>query len=572
MNTKNQAIITAFTQNFWDDFLIAYDSIKKVTDITIYVAPLEFDDVYLDLIKSLDVEIINLDEPEIKKMKLVFDDRWVQWSKPYIIKKFATILKEASLLWLDVDLVVLSELDSIFEKIEQDFVVVNDYFAPKSCINDKKLYEIHQITIPEYQEGIAINSGVVGFKKPRDIPIINKWLENTVKVEEDRNLIQYIRLYDQGVLLWVMHELNLIDKALPYSLWNHKAKRNCYEYSTPSDQKVNPNFKWPVPKIVRMGGDVIEEVKLDNPGVTIAHFAGLPKLSHLCELNNKYATQYVSAKFKGHKRSRVFCVGMERCGTHTIAEILRRGSMHESWVRHEFGPVLAKEVELKWVGEKYRTPTLRNRMEIYNRNDIFLMSESNHRLGFLIPEIIDAVDDPKFIMMLRDPISLVRSRLKNYSIWARDIEQLPEIYLKGLKIVGNEFDNGSIDQNIYRIKPLDGSAKNSSLARMHAWEIETTLRTTLSELKKLPPDMYEIIWIENIGGSLSKIENLIHGKLNMPECQKWIDYRFGASLDLPNETNVWIEEQVTEFKEKYLCGILDVFREFLINPPFMTYI
>lgn len=571
MNTKNQAIITAFTKNFWADFLIAYDSIKRVTDTTIYVVPLDFDDEHIELLKPLDVQIVTLDAPEVKKMKLTFYDRWVQWSKPYIIKRLAMMLEESSLLWLDVDLVVLENPDCIFEKIEQDFVVINDYFAPKSCLNDKELYEEYQVSVQPHQEEIAINSGVVGFKKPRDMYIINKWLENTVKVETNPNLMRYIRLYDQGVLLWAMHDLRIIDKALPYSLWNHKAIRNCYEYSTPSELKVRSNFKWPVPKMPRMGGDIIEEVKLDNPGVTIAHFAGLPKLSDLCELNNKHAVQYVSAKFKSHKRSRLFCVGMERCGTHTIAEILRRGSMHESWVRHEFDPVLAKEVELKWIGEKYLTPTLNKRMEIYNRNDVFLMSEVNHRLGFLIPEILSCVDDPKFLMMLRDPITLVRSRLRNYSIWARDIDDLPQIYLNGLKSVGEEFENGSVDQNVHRIKPRSGS-KGWSLAKLHAWEIETTLRTTLSELRKLPPDMYSVIWLENLGSSLGKIENLIHGKLNMPECKKWVDYRFGASLSLPDDTSKWIEEQVTEFREVYLCGILDIFREFSMIPPFRTYI
>lgn len=569
----NKAIITTFTQDFWKDFVVCYDSIKRVTGIPIYVAPLEFDQEHRAMLKELDVEIIEFAEPEIKQMKLDFEERWVQWSKAYLIRRMIEIARKELVLWLDVDLVVLDSLDPIFERMEEDFVVINDYFAPKACLNDEELYKIHPAPIPECQKESAINSGVLGFKLPRDEYILDSWLANTKKVIDNPNLQKFIRLYDQGVLLWTMRDLKIIDKALPYSLWNHKAKRNCYEYSTKSAKdSVPPNFRWPEPKIPRMGGDIIDEVQLDNPGVTIAHFAGLPKLWQLTEVDHPKTKLYASQKFEGKERSRVFCVGLERCGTHTIAEAIRRSVICESWVRHEFDPVLAREVELKMTGQKYWTPTLSDRMKLYNRRDTFVVCESNHRLGFFVPELASEVTGSRFLLLLRDPISLLRSRFRNYSFWARHIERFPEDYTDGFQSVADRFDNGSVDQNSYRIRPMDGGFEQMEPAQMHAWEIITTLRYTLNDLKQIDPAYYSITWIENVHNKPETVERLMPGKMDMLKFNKWVRTRFGMSFHTNKKVNDWIEDQINKYSSEYVDQFLDILREYDISPPFVTYI
>lgn len=569
----DRSIITAFTQNFWKDFLVCYDSIRRVYDGPFYVAPLDFDDEYREKLEALDVDIIEFSFPEIDQMKMVFEDRWVQWSKPYIIRRMIDVANKPKCLWLDVDLVVLKSLDPLFEEIDKDFLVINDYFAPKACLNDEELYTYHPAPIPECQKEVSINSGVVGIKMPRDNYILDQWLVNTKKVEDNQNLMKYIRLYDQGVLLWTMRELKIIDKSQPYSLWNHQAKRNCYEYCTKSMMENEPNFRWPVPKIPRMGGDIIDEVKVDNPGVTIAHFAGIPKLSNLCEVNHPRTVRHAQLKFQGHSRARVFCVGMERCGTHTISEMFRRSVMHESWIRHEFAPVLAKEVELKWNGQKYWTGALTERMKLYNRQDAFVVSETNHRLGFLIPEIASEVKDSKFLMMLRSPVDLLLSRMRNYSIWARDIGKLPQIYLNGLEAVGKTFEHGSGDQNIFRIKPRDTpDFADWPLAKKHCWEVLTTMRQILTDLKKLPNDRYSIIWIEGLESFTNEIDKLMPGRISWPVARKWMGTRFGSSLKPSGEIEDWIQQQIEPEISWYVDEFIGLMRDFDVTSPHTAYI
>ncbi len=561
----NQAIITAFTQDFWDDFIICYDSICRVSNVPIYVVPLDFDDEYENKLKALNVEILEFSEQPIKRMKKHFKDRWVQWSKPYIIKSTIEDIQEEYVLWLDVDIVVTDKIEPIFHKMTEDFVVVGDYFAPDTCLNDKRLYKEHNISIAEDKEEVALNSGVVGLHKHRDRYIIDIWIANTEKLIGNEYAKEYIALYDQGVLLWVMHELNITDKILQYDKWNARAKRNCYEYSTISNPlSIEPNFKWPIPDMPRMGGDTIDEVKLDNPGVIIAHFAGYPKLSQLCKINNEFSKTYIMHQRRNGSRDRLFCVGLERAGTHTIAETIRRSAIDESWVRHEFAPVLAKEVKMKLSGEDYWTQNLSERMVIYNRSDTLMLCESNHRLGFFIPEISHEVHNAKFILMLREPIALMRSRLRNYCIWNEHINTYDEIYLDGLKTISPLFTNGSTEQNAYRI--TDG--RERPLLDMHRWEIITTLETILNDLSEIDKSNIGIVWIDNLSDHSDEILKLSRKGIDPTSFRQHSQMQFGQSLKLPEAVDAWIDEQIGKYGCDYVDEFIDILRKHKIKLPF----
>lgn len=561
----NQAIITAFTQDFWDDFIVCYDSIRRVSNIPIYVIPLEFDNEHESKSKNLDIKTLKFNELSIKRMKKHFKDRWVQWCKPYIIKSIMTEIQEEYVLWLDVDLVVTDQIDPIFNKIVEDFVVVGDYFAPETCLNDKRLYKEQGISIDEDKLEVALNSGVVGLHSHRDNYIVDLWINNTEKIIDNNDAKEYIALYDQGVLLWAMHELNITNKILQYDKWNARAKRNCYEYSTKSNPlSVKPNFKWPTPDMPKMGGDVIDEIKLDNPGTIISHFAGYPKLSQLCKINNEFSKAYIAHQKRNCARDRLFCVGLERSGTHTIAEAIRRSAINESWVRHEFAPVLAKEANLKFSGQDYWTQDLSERMIIYNRSDTLMLCESNHRLAFFIPEIADEVHDAKFILTLREPLSLLRSRLRNYCVWGEYVCTYDETYTNGLRTILPLFTNGSSEQNNYRI--TDGVIR--PFIEMHVWEIITTMKLILDNLSKLESSNIAIVWLENFGNDPDQILKLAPkgiDPINFKQCMKM---QFGQSLTLSKDVDNWINEQVRNCNSNYIDEFISILRDYNIKPPF----
>lgn len=564
------AIITALTQEFYYDFLVFYDSVRRLSGYRLIVAPIDFDEHLMSHLGKLDIDIVDIPEVESQWMKSSFANRWIQWSKPYIIKRIIDDYKLEKCLWLDSDLVVLKPLDELFEYIDKEFLIIKDYFAPQSCLNDNELYE--RFGVNDTSNGVAINSGVVGMLLPRDNFILDGWLKNTKEVADDPTIKKYIKLYDQGVLLWAMIELDVLNKALPYKLWNNKAKKNCYEFDTASKKSSSPQHQWPWPNINRMGGDIIDELKLDNPESTIAHFAGVPKLSDLCELNNTKSVNYIRSKYGGPQH-RLFVVGMERCGTHTVSEMLRRGVVRESWIRHEYYPVLAEEASLKWYGYEYWTRAFKHRMELFNRYDTYIISESNHRLGFFIPEICENVDNPKFLLMLRDPLAMLRSRFSSFSFWDGFRNKCSDDYMTEQEEVAEKFVRGSMDQNLYRIRPADDlSFDGWTPAQMIGWEIIETMNMTLRYLSDIKTNDYSIAWIDSPSSINDGIEKLIPNEVDWNKAGKVKDIKFGSSYKISDNLRKWIAHQIQEYQDEYIERFNDVLRQYNIIPPFTIYV
>lgn len=551
------AIVTAFTPDFGDDFKLFHDSLRQVTKVNLIVIPLDHSAKQLSKLQAQGFHaIFHHFNKELLTAYRNIGSRWMQWFKPQLLKMMIKPYKLDTILWLDVDLVVLDDIKPLFEQAFESFFVIRDYFAPKDCQNDQRLYEKYPTPLAKDQEDVVLNSGVIGMHWPRDKHIIEDWLEKVWTIARNPELIDYISLYDQGALLWSMRDSGILDKILPKPEWNHKAIRNCYE----SDKT---NLKWPISVDRCMGGDIIEEVKYDNPGVTIAHFAGLPKLSQLCTIDGRETCQYRRNKYKSRQITRIFGVGLERAGTHTLAETFRRANRTESWIRHEFQPSLSKEAKEKWHNKLDDTSNIQQRIDLYNRTDVQFVSEVNHRLSFFVPEIATNVKNSKFILLLRNPVTLIQSRLLNYSIWTRELYKFPSCYQFDTYSLHQRFGEGSSDQNQQRLRPVgDQEIWDLNQIEMHVWEIKETLRWVLRDLRALPENRYEIIWLEDLAESCDLINQLIPATLYLDKAKKCLKTRFGAHLPPNDNTAKWVQEQVDEHSQFILESVTATLKEF----------
>jgi len=394
---------------------------------------------------------------------------------------------------------------------------------------------------------------------PRDKFIVDMWKYKVEIISNRSDLREKVKLYDQGALLWAMRDLDILNKIIKKPQWNHNPKRNAYD--------AYKQYRWPYgPK--SMGGDTIDQVAYDNQGVVIAHFAGLPKLSHLTKVDSQPAKQFRHNVHKNDEPAHIFGVGLERAGTHTLAEIFRNSCRHSCWVRHEYSHGMSKAALAKWLGES-SDGFIEACCDIYNRLDVQFICEVNHRLSFFVPEIKEKVRNSKFVLLLRNPFDLIRSRLRNFSCWGNQLHKFPVHYQLSAYTLHRDFGDGSYEQNHYRICPNC----DMSPIEMHVWEIVNTLRYVLRDLKRLPDSEYRIIWIEDLSKSIKLIRQLVPNHyFDWDKMKDISSIRYGPSKLPADRIAEWIEDEINinfEFISKSFFSIL---REFDIEIKIHSYL
>ena len=557
-------IITAISPAWFIEFKILYQSIQKIADIPISVVGLDLlDEQKQHIRKTRSVELIEIEEEKLNEFKKL-GAHWKPYYKPYYMLQSPYDYT----LWIDADAVVLKELDEIFAKINDGIFFTTDYFAPETCLNDSRLYEEYSAPVPLEHENIAINTGVLGYHFPRDKHIFEKWFKNVNIVNKNPHLKNYIKLYDQGVFIWTMRETGNIGDIHTDPKYNYPAKRNLYEYH---ENKFDYDYKWPSPDMPKMGGDIIDNIKLDNPNAVIAHFAGRPKLSDLIKINSSQSVVY-RQRLINAPVNKIFCVGMERCGTHTLAEVVRRSSekgnwretnigLHRkptTWIRHEHNPSLAKEAWLKFNNQKFQSGNLHRKLVKYKREDCNLLFEADHRLSFFINEIYASLEgNAKFIMLLRDPVSLIRSRLMNFTMWPDFNCKYPGFYQMDMAKLQHTFGHGSTSQNEYRIRPPNHLKLD--IIDMHLWEITTTINTAMNSLKSVDKENFKIWYVEDLNPT-SIMDFIGKEYINHALCKDALKTKFGSNIDTQSQFTVdWINNLITKNKIK----IYDTFNECL---------
>lgn len=544
--------MTAVSSNMWDDFKVFYQSLRQITDIQLFVVNTGLTAGHESELATYQCVIIEPDDDEYRGI----GPRWPQWYKPYYLLKVAAEYLIRYILWLDTDIVVLAKLDPIFAAINRRFVVMTDHFAPATCHNDPKLYEHYPLPEGTETGTIAINSGVVGadFERELDKDIIENWCKKTEIIRKNPDLQQYVTLYDQGLLLWVMLEMGIINTAIEELSWNYPAARNVYE--------TNESYRWPTPPTPRMGGSLIDSIRLDNQTAIAAHYAGEPKLQHLCEINHHKTLETKTRKAKGRRTIRLFCIGLERAGTHTVAEAIRRSTDCPNWVRHEAAPDLAFEAFQRSQNKAYHTDDLTEKLAIWQRDDCILVSESNHRLSYFVDIIADRVQASYFILLLRNPLHLIRSRLMNFAVWPDIDHILPGFYQFDRNELRHTFGPGNALQNIYRIRP--DNYLERELMDLHLWEIETNLRFALTKLHDV---QHMIWWIEDLPEAVRGLPQFLGGHyLNIDKACSIAKQRYGKHcIKLRQQTVQWINNLISTNARRITQTFDSVLKEFGIQ-------
>lgn len=545
-NPGKYAILTAASNNIWVDCKAFLYSLRQHCHYPLYIVNLNLDDEqvkFLNSQESVYVLPFSLDCPTH-----LLRNRW-QWYKPYYFDQLPTDIDYA--LWIDIDTIILKSLGPLFAAANERFFVIQDYFAPESCKNTPEVYEKYPAPVAPQHEDLVLNSGVIGFslKRDEDRFIIKQWQEFTNILHSDAIVSPGVSLFDQGALLWVLRKHDKLDCILNNMTWNCPAKRNPYDL-------FEDSYKWQSDNVTCMGGDIFDNVKYDNPNAIIAHYAGVPKFSNLLKVNDPTAVGNLRNK-RGREivPKRVFVVGLERAGTHTFVEALRKSSLVDCWIRHEYNPLLAVEAYKKFHQEPWAPANLYKRLAMYARNDCEIVCEANHRLSFFVPEIYRALGGQcEFVLLLRDPIALIRSKLLIFSTWLDNLTEYPGCYQHDMYHARPIIDQVRSQFNKYRIKP----PTDLDIIGRHIWEICATLDVLFTDIAKTKTDL-TILWLDKLSTQTSLIAKLFPRMLNKTILGKQLQIKYGAYQKLhSNETIQWIDELLASNQDRIIQSVYPV--------------
>src|SRR6185437_16881803 len=125
----------------------------------------------------------------------------------------------------------------------------------------------------------------------------------------------------------------------------------------------------------------------------------------------------------------VFVIGFERCGTESIARILKASCRVGAFIAHEDKPNLCQEASLYMSGGIYRTKEFVDRMEKYRwlGRAIKLVCDANSRLGYFVEEL-SGLGNAKFVLLVRDPVETLVSRVASLAHWPEIIDRYPQYF------------------------------------------------------------------------------------------------------------------------------------------------
>lgn len=193
----------------------------------------------------------------------------------------------------------------------------------------------------------------------------------------------------------------------------------------------------------------------------------------------------------------VFIVGTGRCGTKSLAHILN--NVPGVQVEHEIDPPLLDEVDgyLKGkIGKEKLIDILRTTRKPKTKG-LKVFGESNQRLSFIIPELMEAFPGAKFIWIIRDGREVVSSTTFRGWYGYPIIKTLKSEKWEPYRI-GGDFVGDIISDEWNKMKPF---AKN-------CWYWSYTNKIIDNQRKNDKED-FLFVKIEEMNGCLDKIKEFI---------------------------------------------------------------
>lgn len=230
---QEEGVITLADGNYFEGLIILYNSIQfnyPVPVICYDIGLLPEQKKWLNknltllTIKPIpDLEIIRKIKSYQEQNNLAKKHKrqWALWICPFLIQDSPFI----KTFWLDCDLIVLRNLDILYQKLDDGPIFTPENLAPHLTANKPELYKHLPPAQNNYDENkTLINAGVSGWNLNRDREVLNDYA-NIVKLAFDNESIKSsISWHDQGALIWAILNNGLENRVEKTWKWNRCVK------------------------------------------------------------------------------------------------------------------------------------------------------------------------------------------------------------------------------------------------------------------------------------------------------------------------------------------------------------
>ncbi len=201
----------------------------------------------------------------------------------------------------------------------------------------------------------------------------------------------------------------------------------------------------------------------------------------------------------------VFVIGMERCGTHSAANIIKHASSVPNYVVHEEVPFLCREAKLLFEGKDFRTDALKEKVRLWrNRKKRFtLLCEANHRFCYFTTFLAREFPECKIVFLYRDPIATIVSRLSIWSHYPEHLLMYPEFYRERVAELQPPHDF-----NEFRITPPK-SFVPKSIIDLYVWEWLENYKFARRELTCIPHRNRLVMLTDNLTKNFDRLLGFI---------------------------------------------------------------
>jgi len=259
-SNQNEGIITLADENYFEGLKILYFSIQNSYPLPVICYDIGLTTKQKSWAKEFLPKLTIKPVPDIKIITTIKNyqetttlpkknkRQWALWICPFLIQDSPFI----KTFWMDCDLIVLRNLETLFEKLEDGPIFTPENLAPHLTANSPQLYQLLPIHKKYSEDKALINAGVSGWNLIRDKKILNDYA-NVVKYAFENNEIKAsISWHDQGALIWAILNNGLEECVAADWKWN-----TCVKHTSAANLK----FKWS-PEILNYLQQIVPEANI----------------------------------------------------------------------------------------------------------------------------------------------------------------------------------------------------------------------------------------------------------------------------------------------------------------------
>jgi hypothetical protein len=222
-------IVTLADSNYFPGLKLLCDSVRDTwpVPITCFDIGLTVKQREIATDQCANLQIRPLPETDmISKIKNVFSNAaplakttkrvWPLWICPFLI----AAAPYQRVFWLDCDIVVLSNLESLYKMLEDGPVFTPENNAPEATPNRPELYELLPIHRTFDPLEPRVNGGVSGWDLIRDRSLLEAYMYPITQACDDERVRSAISWHDQGALIWAIQKFGMEHRVVASATWN----------------------------------------------------------------------------------------------------------------------------------------------------------------------------------------------------------------------------------------------------------------------------------------------------------------------------------------------------------------